>query len=52
MLKIFQEKGDLHSLVAKTVFPEELEGIDVKDVKKKRPDLRKRAKAPELNFIM
>lgn len=50
MLQIFREKGDLHSLVAKMVFPEELEGIDVKDIKKKRPDLRKKAKAPEFVF--
>mgnify|MGYP002520363335 CR=1 FL=1 len=39
--------GDIHSLVAKACFPEELEGIDVKDIKKLRPDLRKKAKGPE-----
>lgn len=39
--------GDLHSLVAKMVYPKELEGIAVEDVKKLRPDLRKKAKAPE-----
>lgn len=39
--------GDMHSLVAKACFPEELKGIEVKDIKKKRPDLRKKAKAPE-----
>ena len=39
--------GDMHSLVAKMCFGSELEGIDVKDIKKLRPDLRKRAKAPE-----
>ena len=39
--------GDIHSLVAKFCFPKELEGIDVKDIKKKRPDLRKKAKGPE-----
>ena len=47
MLDIFRNKGDLHSLVAKMVYPEELRDIDVKDVKKVRPDLRKAAKAPE-----
>lgn len=39
--------GDMHSLVAKKCFPKELEGIEVKDIKKLRPDLRKKAKAPE-----
>ena len=39
--------GDIHSLVAKACFPAELEGIDVKDIKKLRPDLRKKAKGPE-----
>lgn len=39
--------GDMHSLVAKACFPNELEGIPVKMVKKVRPDLRKKAKAPE-----
>lgn len=39
--------GDIHSLVAKACFPEELEGIPLKDIKKKRPDLRQKAKAPE-----
>ena len=50
MLNIFKEKGDLHSLVAKMVYPEELKDIDIKDVKKLRPDLRKAAKAPEFTF--
>lgn len=39
--------GDMHSLVAKKCFPDELKDIDVKDIKKKRPDLRKKAKGPE-----
>lgn len=47
MLNIFRNKGDLHSLVAKMVYPDELRNVDVKDVKKVRPDLRKAAKAPE-----
>lgn len=50
MLDIFRNKGDLHSLVAKMVYPEELKDIDVKDVKRLRPDLRKAAKAPEFTF--
>lgn len=41
--------GDIHSLVAKACFPEELNGIDVKDVKDQRPDLRKRAKPVEFS---
>lgn len=36
--------GDAHSVFAKAFFPKELEGIDVKDIATKRPDLRKRAK--------
>lgn len=50
MLNIFRNKGDLHSLVAKMVYPDELKDIDVKDVKKLRPDLRKAAKSPEFTF--
>lgn len=42
--------GDLHSLVAKMVYPDELRGIPVEQVKKLRPDLRKKAKAPEFTF--
>jgi DNA polymerase I-like protein with 3'-5' exonuclease and polymerase domains len=48
MLREYIEgSGDIHSLVAKACFPEELEGIEVKDIKRLRPDLRKKAKAPE-----
>lgn len=39
--------GDMHSLAAVACFPEELAGVSVKDVKKLRPDLRNKAKAPE-----
>lgn len=42
--------GDLHSLVAKMVYPDELRDIPVEEVKKLRPDLRKKAKAPEFTF--
>ena len=39
--------GDMHSLAAKACFADELVGVEVKDIKKLRPDLRKKAKAPE-----
>ena len=42
--------GDLHSLVAKMVYPDELKDIPVDKVKKLRPDLRKKAKAPEFKL--
>ena len=41
--------GDIHSLTAKACFPKELEGIEVKDIKRLRPDLRKRAKPVEFS---
>ena len=41
--------GDIHSLTAKACFPEELKGIEVKDIKKLRPDLRTRAKPVEFS---
>lgn len=41
--------GDMHSLCAKLVFHEELKDIPVKDVKKVRPDLRKRVKPIEFS---
>ena len=41
--------GDIHSLCAKMVFHEELKDIDVKDVKHKRPDLRKLVKPIEFS---
>ena len=48
MLKEYLEgSGDIHSLVAKACFPEELKDIPVHEIKDKRPDLRKKAKAPE-----
>ena len=39
--------GDTHAAYAKAVFAKELEGIDTKDVKKKRPDLRSKVKSIE-----
>ena len=42
--------GDMHSLCAKMVFHRELEGIDVKEVKNVRPDLRKKVKPIEFNL--
>lgn len=48
MIKEYLEgSGDIHSLTAKHVFKKELEGIEVKDIKMKRPDLRKKAKPIE-----
>lgn len=41
--------GDIHSLCAKMVFHEELKDIDVKDVKHRRPDLRKLVKPIEFS---
>lgn len=41
--------GDIHSLTAKACFPEELKGIEVKDIKRLRPDLRTRAKPVEFS---
>lgn len=43
--------GDLHNLVAKMVYKEELKDVPVEDIKKVRPDLRKKAKAPEFQLV-
>jgi DNA polymerase-1 len=37
--------GDMHAYVAKLCFPEQLGGLDLKEIKKQFPDLRQRAKA-------
>lgn len=37
--------GDMHSYVAKLCFPEQLGGLDLKEIKKQFPDLRQKAKA-------
>lgn len=48
MLKEFLEgSGDMHSLCAKMVFAEELKDVEIRDIKKVRPDLRKKVKAVE-----
>ena len=39
--------GDTHSAYAKVVFKEELENIEVKDIARLRPDLRKKVKSVE-----
>ena len=44
LLDAFEQGIDTHNLYAKIFFPEELKDIDVKDVKKLRPDLRQSAK--------
>lgn len=41
--------GDIHSLTAKAIFKQELKDIAVGDIKKLRPDLRKRAKPVEFS---
>lgn len=41
--------GDMHSLCAKMVFKDELKDVDVKDIKKVRPDLRKKVKSVEFS---
>jgi len=52
ILDIFLKGIDSHSMYAKIFFKDELANIDVNEVKKKRPDLRQKAKGPEfaLNF--
>lgn len=47
LLDAFKNGIDTHNLYAKMCFPEELKDIDVRDVKKKRPDLRQAAKSAE-----
>lgn len=47
LLDAFEHNIDTHNLYAKMCFPEELKDIDVKDVKKFRPDLRQAAKSAE-----
>lgn len=39
--------GDTHAAYAKAVFAEELKGIETKDIKEKRPDLRSKVKSVE-----
>ncbi len=47
LLDAFENGIDTHNLYAKMCFPEELKDVDVRDVKKKRPDLRQAAKSAE-----
>lgn len=47
LLDAFKQNIDTHNLYAKMCFPEELKDIDVRDVKKFRPDLRQAAKSAE-----
>lgn len=49
LLKFYDDNlGDMHSYVAKLCFPEELQDVTLKEVKKVRPDLRQKAKAAGL----
>ena len=41
--------GDTHAAYAKVVFAKELDGVNTKDVKKKRPDLRNKVKPIEFS---
>lgn len=47
LLDAFEHGIDTHNLYAKMCFPEELKDVDVRDVKKLRPDLRQSAKSAE-----
>lgn len=47
LIKAFEEGIDTHNLYAKLCFPDELKNVDIKDVKKLRPDLREKAKVAE-----
>ena len=47
LLDSFEKGIDTHNLYAKLCFPEELKNVDVRDVKKVRPDLRQAAKSAE-----
>lgn len=47
LLEAFEQGIDTHNLYAKMCFPEELKDVDVKDVKKKFPELRQAAKSAE-----
>ena len=47
LLDSFEQGIDTHNLYAKMCFPDELKDVDVKDVKKMRPDLRQAAKSAE-----
>lgn len=49
LLEAFAKGIDTHNMYAKMCFPEELKDVDVKDVKKVRPDLRQIAKSAEFN---
>lgn len=47
LLDAFEHGIDTHNLYAKMCFPDELKDVDVKDVKKVRPELRQAAKSAE-----
>lgn len=47
LLDCFANGIDTHNLYAKLFFPDELKDVDVKDVKKKHPELRQKAKSAE-----
>lgn len=46
LLKFYDEGlGDMHSYIASMCFKDQLEGVELNDIKKLRPDLRQNAKA-------
>lgn len=47
LLEAFENGIDTHNMYAKKCFPVELEGVDVRDVKDKYPELRQKAKSAE-----
>lgn len=47
LIESFEQGIDTHNVYAKLCFPEELKDVDVRDVKKVRPDLRSKAKQAE-----
>ena len=50
LLDAFANGIDTHNLYAKMCFPDELIDVDVGDVKRKRPDLRQKAKSAEFTI--
>lgn len=51
IIDMFLKGLDSHSVYAKIFFKDELKDVDIKDVRKKRPDLRQKAKGPEFKHL-
>lgn len=52
LLESFRQGIDTHNVYAKLCFPDELKNVDVRDVKKVRPDLRDKAKSAEFTITI